>query len=43
MDKKFKTTGIGCKSCVRKIEGNLEKIERIEVNLATEKVRINYD
>ena len=38
--------GLGCQSCVRKIESNMNKvegIERIEVNLTTEKAKINYN
>ena len=38
--------GLGYQSCVRKIESNMNKvegIERIEVNLTTEKAKINYN
>lgn len=38
--------GLSCQSCVRKVETNivkLEGVERVEVNLATERVTLGYD
>jgi len=38
--------GLSCQSCVRKVETNIIKlagVERVEVNLATERVTLGYD
>ncbi|HBK67761.1 MAG TPA: P-type ATPase, K/Mg/Cd/Cu/Zn/Na/Ca/Na/H-transporter, partial [Firmicutes bacterium] len=42
----IKVTGMTCASCVRAIERNVSKVEgvsTVNVNLATERVEVEYD
>lgn len=45
-EKNFKINGMTCASCVRAVEravGKIDGIENVNVNLATEKMTVNYD
>ncbi len=46
IEKSFKINGMTCAACVRAVEkavGKLEGIDKVNVNIATEKMTVSYD